>query len=83
MKSNADKKIHQIILGILILIVSISAQNSGYVQKSNVINLNVAGGYSESFIYIDGGNPNNWTWTVGNYSWCYIENAKVTNFKYI
>jgi parallel beta-helix repeat protein len=46
------------------------------VNFSNNNNLQVvvpkeSAGYNESFIHIDASIPNNWTWTVGNESWCY------------
>lgn len=39
-------------------------------NNNNNIPLSSAG-YNPSFIYIDGTDPMNWTWTAGNYSWCY------------
>ena len=50
------------------LIFNKGAQNELSIPKQSA-------GYIESFIHVDGSDPNNWTWTAGNYSWCYFDNG--------
>ncbi|MHA2101007.1 MAG: NosD domain-containing protein, partial [Candidatus Kariarchaeaceae archaeon] len=38
---------------------------------SVLIEPRVSAQYNESLIHIDGNDPNNWTYTVGNNTWCY------------
>ena len=39
-------------------------------DENNLKYLKRSDTYIESLIHIDGTIQNNWTWTVGNYSWC-------------
>ncbi len=86
MKSKQKAKIILLVLGIAfaLLIVSNynfgddSLNNNGSVEIQDEINLKSpkrSATYTESFIHIDGSIPNNWTWTAGNYSWCYYRNG--------
>ncbi len=60
-----------LLIGLIFPLILINNTNFSNKHKPNVVNLKVSGGYTESFIHIDGSIPNNWSWTVGNESWCY------------
>ena len=48
--------------------------NFSNIHKINIDNPKGSGGYSESFIHIDGSIPGNWTGTTG-YPWCDLVNG--------
>ncbi|NVM18784.1 MAG: right-handed parallel beta-helix repeat-containing protein [Candidatus Lokiarchaeota archaeon] len=72
MKSNTKKLAILLVIGLvfpLILNYNFNFSNN-HNHKPNVVNLKKSGGYSESFIHIDGSIPGNWSDTVSTYSWC-------------
>ncbi|MBY9016466.1 MAG: right-handed parallel beta-helix repeat-containing protein, partial [Candidatus Lokiarchaeota archaeon] len=74
MKSK-QKKITILFIG---LFIALNLNNTLFFNDSVQNELNIpkeSAGYSELFIHVDGSDPNNWTWTAGNYSWCYFDNG--------
>jgi parallel beta-helix repeat protein len=73
MKFREKKLVILIVIGLVFPLIINNTINLGIDQKTGVKNLKLSN--SPSFIHIDGSNPNNWTWTAGNYSWCYFDNG--------
>ena len=73
MKSNSKKLLILIVIALGFVFLSNIKLDFGHGQKSNIVNPKASGGYSETFIHIDGSIANNWSWTAGNESWCYGE----------
>ena len=73
MKSNSKKLLILIVIAMGFVFLSNIKLDFGHSQKSNIVNPKASGGYSETFIHIDGSIANNWSWTAGNESWCYGE----------
>lgn len=75
MKIKRKQLIILLIIGLIFPLIINNNSNLRDEQKSNTINLKSSGGYTESFIHIDGTNPKNWSWTAGNNSWCYFNSG--------
>ncbi len=75
MMSKRYKLVILIILGFLVPLSISKNMNLIDNHKSIKIDPKSSGGYNLSFIHIDDSNPKNWSWTAGNYSWCYFKNG--------
>jgi len=70
MKSNTKKIVILLVLGMGFVLLPNTMLDLGDNRKPNVINPKISGGYSESFIHIDGNIPGNWSDTASTYDWC-------------
>jgi len=75
MTSKREKLIILIIIGLVVPLLINKSINFSDNHKTIKIDLKSSGGYTESFIHVDASNPKNWSWTAGNYSWCYFKNG--------
>ena len=73
MKFKAKKLGTLLIIGLVFPLIINNTVNFRDDQKTNLETLKQSNGLT--FIHVDGSNPNNWTWTAGNYSWCYFDNG--------
>ena len=73
MKFKAKKLGILLVIGLVFPLIINNTVNFNVDQKTNLENPKPSNGLT--FIHIDGSNPNNWTWTAGNYSWCYFDNG--------
>ena len=75
MKFKTKKLVILLSIGLIFHLILSSDFSSTDILEADVDIPKQSGGYTEPFIHIDASNPNNWTWTAGNYSWCYFDNG--------